>query len=152
MGKAITKRFFQLNLCVLAVLVISGCANRTPPITSGIGASEIRQGDDFNKHLKIDNPELANKLVISDIKSRKSNDLLEVNLSLKSGYEKSQKLQYHFNWFDAQGFVIESRKTAWKPLSLHGHQPTTVRGLAPSTSVESFNIYVREVPEKAYKY
>jgi len=137
---------------VLSSLFVMGCANTTPPITSGTGTSVMTQGDDFSKHLKVDNPKLAKKLKISEVKSRKINGLLEVNLQLASTFKKSLKLQYHFNWFDAQGFVVESRKTPWKPVELHGFQSTTLRGLAPNEQVASFNVYVREIPEKAYKY
>jgi uncharacterized protein YcfL len=137
---------------VLSSVLFIGCADTTPPTTSGTGTSAMTQGDDFSKHLKIDNPELALKLNIADVKSRKTNDLLEINLQLASTFEKSLKLQYHFNWFDAQGFVIESRKTAWKPVELHGFQSTTLRGVAPNEQVASFNVYVREIPAKAYEY
>lgn len=136
----------------LSSLALSGCTNTTPPTTSGSGTSVMTQGDDFSKHLEVHNPELSNVLKITDVKSRKTNDLLEINVQLTSYDEKSLKLQYHFNWFDAQGFVIESRKTPWKPLELHGSQTTTLRGLAPSIDVASFSVYVREVPIKAYKY
>ncbi len=145
--------FIKVSLVtVLSLLIFIGCANKTPPITSGTGTSAITQGDDFSKHLKVDNSKLAAKLNIADIKSRKTNGLLEVNLQLASTFKKSLKLQYHFNWFDAQGFVIESRKTPWKPVELHGFQSTTLRGLAPNEQVASFNVYVRAIPEKAYKY
>lgn len=142
----------SLSMVVLSAIVISGCANNKPPVTSGTGTSAMTQGDDFSKHLEVHNVELAERLFISDVKSRKTNGLLEVNLELTSRYEKSQKLQYHFNWFDADGFVIESRKTPWKPLELHGQQSTTLRGLAPNINVSTFNVYVREIPEKAYEY
>jgi uncharacterized protein YcfL len=110
------------------------------------------QGDDFSKHLQVHNADLAQQLKIIDVRSRKTNGLLEINLQLKSTYENSLKLQYHFNWFDAQGFVIESRKTPWKPLELHGYQSTTLRGLAPNEQVVSFTVYVRETHKKAYEY
>lgn len=145
---------FLRSIAIITVgsLVLLGCSNNTPPITSGTGTTNMAQGDDFTQHLKIDNPELGRQLKISDVKSRQSNDLLEINLELTSTYKKSLKLQYHFNWFDADGFVIESRKTPWKPLELHGFQSTTLRGLAPSEQVASFNVYVREVPQKAYEF
>ena len=146
------KLISSLGVIILSAFVIVGCANNKPPVTSGTGTSPMTQGDDFNKHLEIHNDELAERLYISDVKSRKKNGLLEVNLELISRYEKSQKLQYHFNWFDSDGFVIESRKTSWKPLDLHGLQSTTLRGLAPNINVSTFNIYVREIPEKAYEY
>jgi len=137
---------------VLSSLFVMGCSNTTPPTTSGTGTSVMTQGDDFSKHLQVDNPKLALKLKIANVKSRKTNGLLEINLQLASTFKKSLKLQYHFNWFDAQGFVVESRKTPWKPVELHGFQSTTLRGLAPNEQVASFNVYVREIPEKAYEY
>ena len=142
----------SLAMILLSTMVIAGCANKTPPVTAGTGTSAMTQGDDFSKHLEVHNADLAKRLFISDVKSRKSNDLLEINLTLTSRYEKSQKLQYHFNWFDEAGFVIEAGKTPWVPVELHGKQSTTLRGLAPNTKVSTFSVYVREIPEKAYEY
>lgn len=141
-----------LAVILVSVFITAGCANNKLPVTSGTGTSAITQGDDFSKHLEVQNADLAKKLVISDIKSRKNNGLLQVNLTLTSRYEKSQKLQYHFNWFDEAGFVIEVGKTPWIPLELHGKQSTTLPGLAPNINVSTFNVYVRAIPEKAYKY
>jgi len=140
------------TVALLSSLFVTGCANTQPPTTSGIGTNEMTQGDKFSKHLKLDKPELALKLNIAEVKSRKTNRLLEVNLQLASTFKKSLKLQYHFNWFDEQGFVVEARKTPWKPVELHGFQSTTLRGVAPNEQVASFNVYVRETAEKSYKY
>ena len=147
-----SKLIVSSAIAILLVFVISGCANRKPPVTAGVGANAMMQGESFDKHLQVDNSELAKRVFISDIKSRKNNGLLEVNLELTSRYKKSQKLQYHFNWFDADGFVIEAGKTPWRAVELHGKQSTTLKGLAPSIDVNTFNVYVREIPEKAYRY
>ena len=146
------KLIFSVGVVLLSSLVLAGCANNKPPVTSGTGTSTMTQGDDFSKHLEVHNTELAKKLFISDVKSRKSNDLLEINLTLTSRYKKSQHLQFHFNWFDDEGFIVEPAKTPWKTIELHGQQSTTLRGLAPNTKVSNFSVYVREIPEKAYKY
>lgn len=139
-----------VSISFLALFIVS-CAD-TPPVTSGMGTQKMHPGDEFSKHLKVDNAELHEKLKITDVKSRMTNDLMELNLELTSTYKKSLKLQYHFNWFDADGFVVESRKSPWKALELHGMQTTALRGVAPSSNVKSFNIYVREVPQKAYEF
>ena len=144
------KKLIKISaVTVISSLILFGCA---APITSGTGTSAMTQGDDFSKYLEVHNPKLGKQLKIIDVKSRKTNGLLEINLQLKSTYKKSLKLQYHFNWFDAQGFVIESRKTPWKPLELHGFQSTSLRALAPNEQVASFTVYVRDIPEKAYRY
>ena len=140
-----------LSLLFVGVCMLSSCSS-TPPVTSGMGTESMQQGDLLTKHLKVDNAELHKKLKITDVKSRVTNDLLELNVGLTSTYDKSLKLQYHFNWFDADGFAIEPQKSAWKALELHGMQTAIVRGLAPSSQVKSFNVYVREVPKKAYEF
>jgi uncharacterized protein YcfL len=149
MGQNITS---CLAVILVSVFITAGCANNKPPVTSGTGTSAMTQEDDFSKYLEVQNADLAKKLVISDVKSRKNNGLLQVNLTLTSRYEKSQKLQYHFNWFDKAGFVIEAGKTPWIPLELHGKQSTTLPGLVANINVSTFNVYVRAIPEKAYKY
>ena len=146
-----TKRSALLIAALTATLLISGCKN-VPPVTSGMGSDQIAPGQKFSKHLQVHNPELGQKLHISDIRSRTSNELLEINLSLTSTYEKTLKLQYQFTWFDNDGFVIEAGKSPWQPLDLHGMQTATVPGLAPTTQVASFSLYVREVPEKFFKF
>jgi len=133
------------------VLLISSCKN-VPPVTSGMGTDQIAPGQKYNKHLQVDNPDLAKKLYISDIRSRANNDLLEVNLTLTSTYQKTLQLQYHFTWFDKDGFVVEANKSPWQPVDLHGMQTAAVPGLAPTTQVTSFSLYVREVPEKFFKF
>jgi len=141
---------------VMLVLIVTGffisaCKN-VPPVTSGIGSSQIAPGQKYSKHLQIDNKQLAAKLYISDIKSRTNNDFLQLNLTLTNRYKKSLQLQYQFQWFDQDGFALEAGKSPWQALELHGMQTAAVAGLAPSTKVSTFSLYVREVPEKFFKY
>ncbi|WP_232299997.1 YcfL family protein [Colwellia sp. MT41] len=147
----INKRSLLLVAALSTTLLLSACKN-VPPVTSGMGSDQIAPGQKFSKHLQLDNAELGKKLHISDIRSRSHNDLLEINLSLTSTYKKSLQLQYQFQWFDNDGFVIEAGKSPWQFLDLHGMQTATVPGLAPTTKVASFSLYVRAVPEKFFKF
>ncbi|MBU2894540.1 YcfL family protein [Colwellia sp. D2M02] len=132
-------------------LFIVGCKN-VPPVTSGVGTSQITAGEEYSKYLQVHNPKLAKQLYISDIKSRLQQDLLEVNLTLTSTYKKTLQLQYQVNWFDNDGFAVEPGKSPWKSLDLHGMQTQTVKALAPTAKATTFSLYVREVPEKAFKF
>lgn len=140
-----------LATLVASMLFITGCQN-VPPVTSGVGSEQITPGQKYQKHLKVDNAELGNKLHISDIRSRQNNELLELNLSLTSTYKKTLNLQYQFTWFDKDGFIIEANKSPWKPMALHGMQTETVAALAPNAKATSFSLYIREVPEQFFKY
>ncbi len=141
----------KLGFSAIICLTMLACKS-TAPVSSGIGAESITNEEPPATYLKVDNPDLAEKLTISYVQHRMNNELLEVNVELSSQFEKSMKLQYHFNWFDEQGFAVESRKSPWKPIELHGHQSTTLRGLAPASNVTSFNVYVRNASSNAYKY
>ncbi|WP_394173381.1 YcfL family protein [Thalassotalea litorea] len=140
----------KLIVFVLPLLLLIGCASE--PDTSGIGTDPMTQGDNFQDYLKVNNPELAKRLQISDVKSRTTNEFLEVNLELLSTYDKTQNLQYQFYWYDADGFVIEPGKTPWKSVALHGQQSLTLRAMAPVKNVDKFSLYVREVPKEVYKF
>ena len=136
---------------IITGLFITACKN-IPPVTSSIGSSQISPEQEYNENLQIDNKQLATKLYISNIMSRISNDLLQLNLALTSRHKKSLQLQYQFQWFDKEGFAIEAGKSPWQALELHGMQTVAVAGLAPSANVATFSIYVREVPEKFFKF
>lgn len=145
------KNYRATVILIVTALLTSACIN-VPPVTSGIGSDQIAQGENFNEHLLIDNTQLAKKLYISNIKSRTINDLLQLNVTLASQYKKSLKLQYQFQWFDKDGFAIEVGKSPWQAIDLHGMQKIVAEDLAPSKEVATFSIYVREVPEKFFKF
>ncbi|TLU66301.1 DUF1425 domain-containing protein [Thalassotalea litorea] len=140
----------KLVLIALPLLMLYGCASE--PDTAGIGTDPMTQGDNYQDYLKVNNPELGKRLKITDVKSRKTNEFLEVNLQLLSTYDKTQNLQYQFYWYDADGFVIEPGKTPWKAIALHGQQNLTLRAMAPVKNVDKFSLYVREVPKEVYKF
>jgi uncharacterized protein YcfL len=144
-------KYSFILVLIVTGFFISACKN-VPPVTSGIGSSQIVPQEDYREHLQIDNKQLAKKLFISDIKSRTINDLLQLNVTLTSQFKKSLQLQYQFQWFDKEGFAIEIGKTPWKSIELHGMQTASVKGLAPSTEVTTFSVYVRKVPEKFFKF
>jgi len=141
----------SILLSVISILFISACQN-IPPVTSGIGSDKLTLEQNHSKHLQVHNKKLASQLHISEIKSRKQGGFLQINLSLTSTYKKSLQLQYQFQWFDKDGFIIEAGKSPWRPFKLHGMQTQTVSSLAPTPHVTDFSIYVREVPKKFFKY
>ena len=130
--------------------LLQGCAGK--PVTSGTGTEQVTANDNWQAHLKVDNPTLAKRLVISNVLTRTTNGLLDVNLELTSSYKKTQNLQYHFNWFDKDGFVIEQGKEPWKSLPLHGHQVVNLGAIAPTKDVVKFRLYVREINETIYRF
>lgn len=140
-----------MTISSLLVLCLQACQT-PPPITSGIGAESLTNEMPPATYLKVDNPELAELLTISDVKNRINQGLLEINTELSSQYEKSLKLQYQFQWFDAEGFAVEPGKRPWQPLELHGFQSTSLRAIAPNSRAKSFKVYVRPMTSNAYEF
>ena len=133
---------------LLAVLMLSACSSK--PITSGISVEQNKS--QFNEQLRVDNPALSKKLTITDIKTRQTNQLTDVVVTLSSQYKKSQYLQYQFNWFDKDGFVIKGNHSPWQALTLFGFAKIQLPGLAPSSDAVTFSLAVREVSTESQEF
>ena len=140
----------KVAFILMALSLLQACA--TKPVTSGVGSSQIGEHGSWQEHLVVDNTKLGKRLAITNVLTRKTNQLLDINLELSSKYKKTQNLQYHFNWFDKDGFIIEEGKAPWKSLALHGHQIVNLGAIAPNTDVVTFKLYVREVNEEVYRF
>jgi uncharacterized protein YcfL len=135
-------------LPIFAVLMLSACAGR--PVTSGISVEKTTNA--YNDQLRVDNPGLGKKLAITDVKTRQTNQLTDVIVTLSSQYKKSQYLQYQFNWYDKDGFVIKGNHSPWQALTLFGFSKTQLAGLAPSANAVTFSLAVREVSTDAQEF
>ena len=133
---------------LLTLLLVAACSSR--PTTSGIGVEQASQ--QYNQQLIVNNPELGNKLAISDVKTRQTNGLTDVVVTLASQYKKSQYLQYQFTWYDADGFVIKGNHSPWQAITLFGFAKTQLPGLAPTSDAVTFSLAVREVSTEAQEF
>ncbi|WP_028835850.1 MULTISPECIES: YcfL family protein [unclassified Pseudoalteromonas] len=135
-------------LPIIALFMLSACSSR--PVTSGIGVEQTTNA--YKEQLNVNNPQLAKKLLISDVKTRQTNNLTDVVVTLASTYKKSQYLQYQFNWFDKDGFVIKGNHSPWQALTIFGFAKTQLAGLAPSPNAVTFSLAVREVSTEAQEF
>jgi uncharacterized protein YcfL len=126
---------------LVAVVLLAGCAT-----TSGIEATGKPMGDPkFAKHLVIHNEALAGKVIITDMLSRFTGGLLQVNVVLTNLTSTDKDLQYRFSWFDADNFEVEQGSRAWAPITLHGNASASLQAVAPNASVKSYKVNVREL-------
>jgi len=125
---------------LLAVVFVAGCA------TSGIEATGKPMGDPkFAKHLVIHNETLAGDIIISDMQSRVTGDLLEVNVILTNLTSSDKHIQYRFSWFDSDNFEVEQGSRSWTPVTLNGNADTSMKAVAPNPSVNVYKVNVREM-------
>jgi len=135
-------------LPLLAVCLLAACRSR--PTTSGIGVEQA--SSQYQQPLKVDNPELGKKLAITDVKTRQTNQLTDVVVTLSSKYKKSQYLQYQFTWYDDEGFVIKGNHSPWQAITLFGFANVQLPGLAPTSDAVTFSLAVREVSTEAQEF
>lgn len=129
------------NIALLAaVLTTAGCA------TSGIEATGKPMGDPkFAKHLVIHNESLAGDIMITDMHSRVTGGLLEVNVVLTNQTSTDKHIQYRFSWYDADNFEVEQGSRSWTPVTLNGNASTSMKAVAPNPSVTIYKVNVREM-------
>ncbi|WP_372763186.1 YcfL family protein, partial [Pseudoalteromonas sp.] len=133
---------------LIAFMLLSACSGR--PDTAGITLQQSNHT--YNQQLRVDNPELGKKLVISDVKTRQTNQLTDVVVTLSSLYKKSQYLQYQFNWYDKDGFIIKGNHSPWQAITLFGFAKVQLPALAPSPDAVTFSLAVTAVSTDAQEF
>lgn len=137
----------KILIPLLSVCLLAACSNR--PVTSGIS---VEQHANHQQQLKVNNPKLGKKLAITDVKTRQTNQLTDIVVTLSSKYKKSQYLQYQFTWFDKDGFVIKGNHSPWQALTLFGFANVQLPALAPTSDAVTFSLAVREVSTKTQEF
>ncbi len=123
---------------LLALATLAGCA------TSGIEAVGRPADAEVQKRLIIHNEPLARKITITKMRTRTTGGLLAVEATLTNLGDRDIRVQYRFSWYDADDFEVEPAKHSWTPVTLHGRASVNIQGVAPTPSVESYRIHIRE--------
>ena len=127
-------------LLLISASALSACA------TSGMEATgRPMEQSEMAKHLVIHNESLAGAVMITDMLSRKSGDLIEVNVVLTNLTSTDKSMQYRFSWFDADNFEVEQDSRSWTPVVLHGNASVSMKAVAPNAAVTTYKLNVREL-------
>jgi uncharacterized protein YcfL len=149
------KLYYYIVLITFGFLS-TGCVHN--PVTTGVGtalipaSSQSLDQTQLEKYVSVDNSTLANRLSLTQSLARYNNQYLQVNVTVKSDYHKSQKLQYQFSWFDNEGFELDAGKQNWQAIDLHGGQQTQLTGLAKNKQATHFKLYIRDVATQLQRF
>lgn len=117
---------------------ISGCG------TSGtIASSRVLPNNQVIDRIIINNPFLASKIRIDDIRPSFTGDLLVAHVAVTSTLNSALNVQYKFRWYDSQGFEVATDGAPWQPLTLYGGESKGLQGVAPNPTVKEFKIEIR---------
>lgn len=132
--------FLKLSALLSALVLLASCA------TSGIVATGNTTGDPkLAKHLVIHNENLADNIIITDMKTRFKGGLLQVDVELTNLSSSDQSVQYRFSWYDSEKFEVEQGTRPWVPVVLSGNTSINMQAVAPNTSVKTYKVNVREL-------
>ena len=133
---------WMLLFCIAAFP--GACAKTT---ASNVAVGQITEGEEgevLKKDYLIKDKTLAKEIQVVDVKARFQGDFLEGQAVLSNLEKFTVPFEYRFEWFDAEGFPIESNVSLWKPDLLYGKETKWIKALCPVPSAKGFKIMIRE--------
>ena len=133
---------WMLLFCIAAFA--GACAKTT---ASNVAVGQITEGEEgevLKKDYLIKDKTLAKEIQVVDVKARFQGDFLEGQAVLSNLEKFTVPFEYRFEWFDAEGFPIESNVSLWKPDLLYGKETKWIKALCPVPSAKGFKIMIRE--------
>jgi uncharacterized protein YcfL len=130
-------------LCLLAFSSLS-CASQT---VSNVAVGEVvqgEQGETLQKDYIIKDKSLAKLIQVMDVKSRFVGEFLEAQAIVRNRKKYTVQFEFKVEWYDAEGFPIESNITHWKPDLLYGAETKWISALCPKANAKGFKIMIRE--------
>lgn len=134
-------------MALLAALGLAGCSTTAGVETTGKASWNDDGSRGLEKKVIFNNSGLAGDIEIVDVKSALAGDIMRAQATLRSKDRDTLPFQYRFEWFDSNGFEINSGAGAWKPLLLNGRESKTIQAVAPDPRAKEFKLKIRE-PDK----
>lgn len=140
------RSFEQLawTLLVFIALLPAACAKTT---VSNVAVGQIMDGEEgevLRKDYLIKDKALAKDIQVDDIRARYQGEFLEGQAVLINLVKSTVEYEYKFEWFDSEGFPIESTVSLWKPDLLYGKETKWIKALCPVPNAKGFKIMIRE--------
>lgn len=124
-------------LAVLAIFIFFGCSDKQKEITL--------EYINTHKNIVIEDDSILKWLIIENIASLvRADGMLEVEIATKNINSKSNTVAYKIDWFDENGFVIETILSKWKLLQIEGKRNAIIHGISPSQNAVSYKIRFQE--------
>jgi len=128
---------FYLGAALVLSMALASCS-------SGTVGSYNKTEEGFASSINYNSSILASRLKVSDIKTRKVDNMMQVSVDLHNHWDFTLDFQYKFKFFDKDGFEVGTDTRAWTPIVISGNETASVQALAPNPSAETFKIYVQD--------
>lgn len=134
------RRLSAVPLAALAALLLAGCTSGER--TDSLQTVETTRPGGTPRTVVVD-PAFGDALAVGEVLSRRVEDVLQVQVQLRSRSQETLMLETKLEWFDADGFKVDDSTEVWKPLDLAGGATAEVRGSAPGKKAVTYRFSVR---------
>ena len=130
------KRGIAAGLMGVALAAACGCAS-----TAGIW---VDIDIDKENTLHVEDPAFAaNIKVIRAFQENTPEGFLYAQVEVQNTSRTDYRCQYRFEWIRAGGMTQEHSEMSWNPITLHGREPTRLKGMCTVNDAQRFRIFLR---------
>jgi uncharacterized protein YcfL len=122
---------------IATVLILTACSSGTVG-----GASP--DGDNYATSIDYNSTMLAMRVKVSDLRTRRADNLLQVGVDLHNHWDSTLDFQYKFKFFDKDGFEVSPDSRSWIPITITGNETAQVQAVSPNPTATTFKIYVQD--------
>lgn len=132
---------------LVAVGLVFFCAACAKTTVSNVAVGQIEEGAEgqvLKREFFIKDKNLAKEIQVVDIKARFQGDFLEGQAVLTNRENFTVPFEYKFEWFDGEGFPIETPVVHWAPELLYGKETKWIKALCPVPNAKGFKVLIRQ--------
>ncbi len=132
------KRALIAGACAAA---LTGCANQNVNVA---GPADREATPDVEAIERITlNPPLDRRVRIGSVYEGEADGLRRIQANVANVSDARTWFQYRYDWFDADGFVIEGPASAWTRQSILAGQRVSLTGIAPTPEAVDWRLTIR---------
>jgi len=119
-----------------------GCARNT---TSNVAGIQVRDEGSVDKRIIINHKGFNKRVSIETLDVRTVGELLQAKVVIQSHKKKTIPFAYKFEWFDGQGYPVDTGISVWKNDWLKGLDERRLTGVAPNAKAVDVKLHIRQV-------
>lgn len=134
----------KILACFLfASLVLTACQTRSVNTVERANPLALPQGV-VDRRVQADVSLSETLRVLAVNQTLVSGDLLKLQVRVENLSQKTQFFRYRIEWYDREGFLVETSTDLWKPLILQGREVSSLTSVALSPKAVDFVVKFQE--------
>jgi len=129
---------FLLRLAPLLAFLLASCSTTSNTVT----------GYESDTRIEIKDPVTEKRVAIAQVTDYRENNLLHAVVTLENLTSRNIRVQYRFQWYNADGALVMPSADVYKTLLMEGGETVPVQSIAPRQDVVKFRFNVTELNKR----